>query len=126
AFAWRQEHPRSLVLPYIAAQMIGAYLGVLAARAVFDLDLLQWAGKTRSSLGLWLSEVIGTFGLVFVIFGGVRHKPDAVPPLVALYITGAYWFTSSSTFALPGMKFLAVMTDPTVEFLKPACADTCT
>lgn len=57
----------------------------------------------RSGSHQWFSEIIATLGLLFVVFGGIRHKPDAVPPLVGLYITGAYWYTSSTSFANPAV-----------------------
>lgn len=104
AFALRGEHPWSQVAPYIGVQIIGAILGVWAAHLMFDLPLLQLSSTSHRTGGAqWFSEIIATFGLLFVIFGGIRQRPDAVPSLVALYITGAYWFTSSTSFANPAV-----------------------
>lgn len=89
-FAARGEHPWAEVAPYICAQIIGALLGVLAAHMMFDQALFQISQtQHRTGLAQWSSEIIATFGLLFVIAGGVHHKPDTVPPLVGLYITGA-------------------------------------
>lgn len=112
AFALRKEHPWSDVAPYVAVQIIGAVLGVWAAHIMFDLPLLQSSATMHRSGGAqWFSEIIATLGLLFVIFGGVRHKPDAVPPLVGLYITGAYWYTSSTSFANPAVTIARGFSD---------------
>lgn len=111
AFAWRGEHPWSAVAPYIAAQIAGGIIGVWAAHLMFDLPIMQSASHIRTGPPQWASEIIATFGLLFVIFGGLRHKIDAVPPLVALYITGAYWFTSSTSFANPAVTIARGLTD---------------
>ena len=89
AFALRGEHALGGVAPYISAQIIGGILGVWAAHQMFDLTILQSSTTLRTGINQWSSEIIATFGLLFVIFGGVKHKPDTVPSLVALYITGA-------------------------------------
>ena len=105
-FALRGEHTWSAFLPYVLAQFVGALLGVWAAHMMFDMSILQVSDTMhRSGLAQWGSEIIATFGLLFVIVGGVVHKPDTVPPLVGLYITGAYWFTSSTSFANPAVTF---------------------
>lgn len=105
-FTLRKEHSWSAFLPYVLAQVAGALLGVWAAHMMFDLPILQVSGTLhRTGLAQWSSEIIATFGLLFVIVGGVVHKPDTVPPLVGLYITGAYWFTSSTSFANPAVTF---------------------
>ena len=112
AFALRGEHAWKDVAPYIAVQIIGGILGVWAAHIMFDLDILQSSTTMhRTGTAQWFSEVIATFGLLFVIFGGVRHKPDTVPTLVALYITGAYWYTSSTSFANPAVTIARGFTD---------------
>jgi glycerol uptake facilitator-like aquaporin len=73
---------------------------------MFDMPILQVSDTMhRTGFAQWSSEIIATFGLLFVIVGGVVHKPDTVPPLVGLYITGAYWFTSSTSFANPAVTF---------------------
>ena len=105
-FALRGEHAWSAFLPYVFAQVVGALLGVWAAHVMFDMPILQVSDTMhRTGFAQWSSEIIATFGLLFVIVGGVVHKPDTVPPLVGLYITGAYWFTSSTSFANPAVTF---------------------
>lgn len=111
AFAWRGEHSWRMVAPYIGAQILGGILGVWAAHLMFDLPIVQAATTLRTGPGQWASEIIATFGLLFVIFGGLHHKADAVPPLVALYITGAYWFTSSTSFANPAVTIARGLSD---------------
>jgi len=88
---------------HVAAQLAGGILGVWTAHAMFGLDILQISAKTRAGPGQWLSEVLATFGLVLTILGTLRHRPHAVPASVALYITAAYWFTSSTSFANPAI-----------------------
>ena len=112
AFALRGEHPWRDLLPYTLVQIVGGILGVWAAHMMFDLPVLQSSTTMHRTGGAqWFSEIIATFGLLFVIFGGVRHKPDAVPPLVGLYITGAYWFTSSTSFANPAVTIARGFSD---------------
>ncbi|WP_372572777.1 aquaporin [Ruegeria jejuensis] len=112
AFALRGEHAWKDVAPYVVVQIIGAILGVWAAHLMFDLPVLQASTTLHRSGGAqWFSEIIATLGLLFVIFGGVRHRPDAVPPLVGFYITGAYWFTSSTSFANPAVTIARGFTD---------------
>ena len=78
---------------------------------MFDLPVLQLSSTPRTGLAQWWSEIIATFGLLFVIFGGLRSRPDAVPTLVALYITGAYWFTASTSFANPAVTIARGFSD---------------
>ena len=111
AFAFRGEHAWKMVAPYIAVQIIGGILGVWAVHLMFDLPIMQASTTLRTGTAQWSSEIIATFGLLFVIFGGLRHKVDAVPPLVALYITGAYWFTSSTSFANPAVTIARGFSD---------------
>ena len=88
---------------YVVVQIIGGILGVWAAHVMFDLAILQSSTSARAGVAQWFSEILATFGLLFVIFGGLKSRPDAIPTLVALYITGAYWFTSSTSFANPAV-----------------------
>lgn len=111
AFALRGKITRAMIVPYIAVQIAGGMLGVWAAHVMFDLSILQISTTQRTGVSQWVSEILATFGLLFVIFGGVRHRPDAVPPLVAVYITGAYWFTSSTSFANPAVTIARGFTD---------------
>lgn len=112
AFALRAEITAPLAAAYVGAQIVGAVLGVWAAHAMFDLDILQTSGTLhRSGPAQWFSEILATLGLLFVIFGGLRARPDAVPALVAFYITGAYWFTSSTSFANPAVTIARGFSD---------------
>lgn len=86
---------------YIPAQLAGAVAGVVVAHAMFALPLLQVSRHARDTSGEFIGEVVATFGLLLTIWGTSRAKPDAVPVAVAAYITGAYWFTSSTSFANP-------------------------
>ena len=78
---------------------------------MFDLPLLQWSAKARTEPGQWLGEAIATFGLVLTILGTVRHRREWVPASVGLYITAAYWFTSSTSFANPAITVARSMSD---------------
>jgi glycerol uptake facilitator-like aquaporin len=97
----RMEKAR--LVPFIAAQGLGAIAGVLLAHAMFDLSLLQVSTKTRWGTGQWVAEATATFGLLLTIFGLLRAKSDLIPQAVALYIVGAYWFTASTSFANPAV-----------------------
>jgi len=96
---------------YIAAQLVGGIIGMLAAHAMFDLPLLQLSDKARTGSGQWLSEAIATFGLVLTIWGTAKYRPKAVAASVALYITAAYWFTASTSFANPAITVARSLTD---------------
>lgn len=100
---WRRELGWQLAAAYIATQLAFGVIGVWAAHAMFELPILQTSVKTRTGLGQWLSEGIATFGLILTILGTVRHRPHRVPANVALYISAAYWFTSSTSFANPAI-----------------------
>ena len=89
AFLLRGDITLAQAVPYVIVQIIGGILGVWAAHIMFDLTILQAATMDRTGVAQWFSEIIATFGLLFVIFGGIKSRPDAVPTLVALYITGA-------------------------------------
>ncbi len=88
---------------YIAAQLSFGILGAWAAHLMFDLPMLELSVKSRTGLGQWLGEGIATFGLILTILGTVRFRQPWVPATVALYITAAYWFTSSTSFANPAI-----------------------
>ncbi|AUR11555.1 MIP/aquaporin family protein [Phaeobacter inhibens] len=104
AFALRGDHSWAAVPQYVSAQIIGGILGVWASHVMFDLTILQTSTTMHRTGGAqWFSEILATFGLLFVIFGGLRSRPEAVPALVAFYITGAYWFTASTSFANPAV-----------------------
>lgn len=96
---------------YIVAQVVFGILGAFAAHLMFDLPILQMSAKARTGLGQWVSEAIATFGLMLTILGTVRHRPNWVPATVALYITAAYWFTSSTSFANPAITIARSLSD---------------
>ena len=96
---------------YIAAQLVFGILGAWAAHLMFDLSTLQVSVKARTGLGQWTSEAIATFGLILTILGTVRHRREWVPASVALYITAAYWFTSSTSFANPAITVARSMSN---------------
>ena len=110
-FALRGDIKTPDAAAYIVVQIVSGVLGVWLTHIMFDLSVLQHATTLRSGTGQWVSEALATFGLLFVIFGGLRSKPDAVPTLVALYITGAYWFTSSTSFANPAVTIARSLSD---------------
>ena len=100
-FAMRREIGWGLAAGYLAAQLAGAVLGVWAAHMMFAEPILQISDKLRDGPAQAFSEFIATFGLVATILGSVRFRPEATPFMVGLYITAAYWFTASTSFANP-------------------------
>lgn len=107
---------------YVASQTVGGILGVVAANLIFDLDAVTWSTTDRSDWTLWLSEVIATFGLLMVIIGVVRSgKEKLVAFAVAAYIGGAYFFTSSTSFANPAVTIARMFSD-TFAGIEPASA----
>lgn len=111
AIAWRDKLRRNDVALYLVAQFAGAWLGVVAAHLIFSMPLIELSTKARSGLPLMASEFIATFGLLAVILAGDRTRPEAVPFSVAAYITGAYWFTSSTSFANPAVTVARAFTE---------------
>jgi glycerol uptake facilitator-like aquaporin len=98
-------------LAYVPGQIIGGILGVWIAHAMFDLPILQISHHVRSGSGQWLGEGVATFGLLLTILGTLRSRPEWVPGCVALYITAAYWFTSSTSFANPAITIARAFSD---------------
>ena len=96
---------------YIGAQVIGGILGVWAAHLMFELPLWQISVTTRTGPGQWLAEAIATFGLLLAILGCSARSPAAVPYAVGLYITSAYWFTASTSFANPAVTIARALSD---------------
>jgi glycerol uptake facilitator-like aquaporin len=96
---------------YLPVQMGCGVLGAWAAHLMFDLPTLQLSVKARTGLGQWAGEAIATFGLILTILGTVRHRPAWVPASVALYISAAYWFTSSTSFANPAITIARSLSD---------------
>jgi glycerol uptake facilitator-like aquaporin len=122
SFRWAKELSTTDAAAFICAQIIGGCLGTIAANVMFELSAVNVSGKTRSGGALWLSEVIATFGLVVLIHGVVRSgRSDAVPFAVGAWITGAYWFTSSTSFANPAVTIARTLSD-TFAGIKPASA----
>lgn len=109
--AWRHDLPRAELPPYCAAQLIGGCLGTLLAHAMFDLPLWQLSTTARTGGGQWLAEFVAASGLLLTIIGTVRLRPDATPTAVALYITAAYWFTASTSFANPAVTVARALTN---------------
>ena len=109
--ASRRELRWSDAAAYIAAQLAFGIFGAWAAHLMFDLPMLQLSVKARTGLGQWTGEAIATFGLILTILGTVRFRRDWVPATVALYITAAYWFTSSTSFANPAITVARSLSD---------------
>jgi glycerol uptake facilitator-like aquaporin len=101
--AGRGEFPWNDVTPYILMQCLGGVCGTMIAHSMFDLAPLAIGTTTRSGPSQWLAETVATFTLVLTILGGIRYAPQAIPWLVGLTITAAYWFTSSTSFANPAV-----------------------
>jgi glycerol uptake facilitator-like aquaporin len=99
------------VPPYVAAQVAGGIAGVLVTHAMFDHRIFELSTRVRSGAPLLLSELVATFGLVAVIWGVARKRGDAVPFAVAAYITAAYWFTPSTSFANPAVTIARSLTE---------------
>jgi len=102
-FALRREIAPTEASLFVVAQIFGGIVGVLAAHFMFDLDLFETSTKLRAGPGQWMGEFVATFGLVGTILACLKARPDAVPMAVGLYITAAYWFTSSTSFANPAV-----------------------
>jgi glycerol uptake facilitator-like aquaporin len=96
---------------YAAAQIVGALVGVLAAHLMFELPLFQIATTERAGPAQWFAEAVATFGLLLTIFGCVARAPASVPQAVGLYITAAYWFTASTSFANPAVTIARSLSD---------------
>jgi glycerol uptake facilitator-like aquaporin len=96
---------------YIAAQLVGGLIGVWAAHLMFELPLLQVSTTVRSGPGQWFAEAVATLGLLLTIFGCVARAPGATAYAVGLYITSAYWFTASTSFANPAVTFARAWSD---------------
>lgn len=111
AFGLRREIAFSLGLAYAVAQIVGAVLGAWLAHAMFAETILQASQTVRTGGAQWLSEVVATFGLVFFILAGLNTRPQAIPWIVGLYITAAYWFTASTSFANPAVAIGRAFTD---------------
>ena len=103
AFALNGQLGKRDLIAYILAQIMGAVIGVWIAHGMFDLPILQISGTIRTGVSQWLAESVASFGLLLTIFGCVARAPVSVPYAVGLYITAAYWFTASTSFANPAV-----------------------
>ncbi|MBD0275116.1 MAG: aquaporin family protein [Acetobacteraceae bacterium] len=121
AFASRGALPWGAVPGYLAAQLAGAVLGVWLAHAMFDLPVVQASARVRTGFGQWAGEFTATFALLSVVWGCARHRPHAAPYAVASVIAGAYWFTSSTSFANPAVTAARALSD-TFAGIRPADA----
>ncbi|MEM7097474.1 MAG: MIP/aquaporin family protein [Pseudomonadota bacterium] len=110
-FFLRKEISPGLAIAYAVCQILGALTGVVLAHLMFDLDALQISQKARTGTGQWLAEVVATFGLLSTIFLTLKHKSEAVPMAVGLYITAGYWFTASTSFANPAVTIAREFTN---------------
>ena len=111
AFAFRGELTWPDAALYIVVQIIGAVAGVWAAHLMFELPVWQFSMTSRTGSGQWLAEAVATFGLLLTIFGCVARRPQAVSYAVGLYITSAYWFTASTSFANPAVTIARSLSD---------------
>lgn len=119
--ALRRELAASEAALYAIAQIAGGVAGTLLAHAMFGEPILALSTHARFGAGQWLAEGIATFGLVLVIIGGQRHRPEAIPRLVGLFIAAAYWFTASTSFANPAVTIARALTD-TFSGIRPVDA----
>lgn len=98
-------------LAYVIVQVVGGAVGAMAAHAMFAEPLLAWSSHMRTGGGQWLAEGVATAGLVLTILAGLRFAPASIAWLVGLYITAAYWFTASTSFANPAVTLARMLTD---------------
>ena len=111
AFALRAGLPWSTAAVYIVAQLLGGIAGVWMAHLMFELPVWQFSITVRTGPGQWLAEAVATFGLLLTVFGCVWRRPDSVAYAVGLYITAAYWFTASTSFANPAVTVARSLSD---------------
>jgi len=118
-FALRGALSGRCAAAYLVAQIAGGVLGTAAAHLMFDMPALDWSEHARNGPGQWWAEMVATFGLVGIILGGLRFRAEAIPWLVGLYITAAYWFTASTSFANPAVAIARSFTD-TFSGIRPS------
>jgi glycerol uptake facilitator-like aquaporin len=111
SFAMRREIEKRDAGLYVIAQVFGGIVGVLAAHVMFEHPLIDPSTTIRSGIGQWVGEFVATFGLVGTILACIKARPTAVPTVVGLYITAAYWFTSSTSFANPAVTIARGFSD---------------
>jgi len=110
-FALRGKLAWPIAAVYIAAQVLGGVAGVWIAHLMFELPVWQFSITATTGPGQWLAEAVATFGLLLTIFGCVSRRPDAVAYAVGIYITAAYWFTASTSFANPAVTIARSLSD---------------
>lgn len=110
-FAVRREIETNAALLYVVVQVIGGIAGTFLAHAMFELPIIQVSETVRSGSGQWIAEAVAAFGLLFTILAGLRSRPGAIPWLVGLYITAAYWFTASTSFANPAVAIARALSN---------------
>jgi glycerol uptake facilitator-like aquaporin len=111
AFVGRGELALRVALLYLAMQIIGAIAGAWLAHLMFELPVVQFSSTVRTGPGQWLAEAVATFGLLLTIFGCLAGARAAIPSAVGLYITAAYWFTASTSFANPAVTIARSLSD---------------
>ncbi|MEM9795749.1 MAG: MIP/aquaporin family protein [Pseudomonadota bacterium] len=111
AMALRGAITAPVALTYMAVQISGSVLGTWLAHLMFEMPVFRTSTTIRTGAAQWLSEGVATFGLLLTILGGLRFRADAIPWLVGLYITAAYWFTASTSFANPAVAIARGLTD---------------
>ena len=119
AFLIRREIALGAAVAYVLVQVAGGVLGTWVAHGMFDVSIFQVSEKVRTGGAQWFSEVVAAFGLVLVILLGVKQRVEAVPVMVGLYITAAYWFTASTSFANPAVAIARSLTD-TFSGIRPS------
>jgi glycerol uptake facilitator-like aquaporin len=119
--AWQKNIPAADILPYVAVQIAGAFAGVAAAHAMFGEPFYSASEHLRTGAAQWWSECVATFGLIGTIIGCSRSRPSMTPFAVAAYITAAYWFTASTSFANPAVT-LARAASNTFAGIRPVDA----
>lgn len=110
-FALKRELSTRDAALYIGAQIVGGILGTVIAHGMFAHPLLEASTKIRTGGAQWFAEAVAAFGLIATILAGIRFQRDAVPWLVGLYITAAYWFTASTSFANPAVAIARSLTN---------------
>jgi len=110
-FTGKRELPAQEALLYVVVQIAGGIAGTMAAHLMFGLPILEISMKARTGGGQWFAEAVATFGLIATILAGIRFQRNAIPWLVGLYITAAYWFTASTSFANPAVAVARSLTN---------------
>ena len=110
-FALNKSLPSHKVVGYITAQIAGGIAGTMLAHVMFDMNIIEFSIKVRTGNAIWISEIVATFCLVLAIMIGSKHALSNIPAVVAFYITAAYWFTASTSFANPAVTIARSLTN---------------